>query len=63
MPFHTCNLEFTHEIIARTKWAMRDAIENDLIKLKLPVKFGVIGHHTGHLEHQSSTKGILRIYI
>jgi len=57
MPFHSCYLEFMHEIIPRTKWATRNAIENDLIKLQLPVKLGVIGHHTGRLEHQSSTKG------
>ena len=31
-----------HEIIPRTKWATRNAIENDLIKLQLPVKHGVI---------------------
>ena len=60
MPFHTCDLEFIHEIIPRTEWAMRNAIENDLIKLQTPVKLGVIGHHTGRLEHQSSTKGTQR---
>ena len=63
MPFNTCDLEFTHEIIPRTKWAMKNAIESDLIKLQLPVKYGVIGHHTGRVEHQSWTKGIQRILI
>ena len=43
-----------HEIIPRNKWAQRKAVEHDLIKLQLPVKIGVIGHHTGCKEHQSS---------
>ena len=54
MPFHNCNLKFMHEIIPRNKWAQRKAVEDDLIKLQLPVKIGVIGHHTGCKEHQSS---------
>ena len=58
MPFQHYNLEFMYEIIPRQKWAERKAVKDDLIKLKLPVEVGVIGHHTGRREHQSSTKGV-----
>ena len=63
MPFHSYDRAVMHTIIPRTEWATRNAIETDLIKLKLPVKLGVVGHHTGCSEHQSSTKGSKRIEI